>query len=133
MYIFVSDSITQFPDALNARKMKLGVHSPRISPLISLLFAATAFRWNSSRLQDQRQFECNNWSILITSYVPIEWFTTYYNSSMIAGSIFILGRSINQNIKIIIKTSKKVVRFFAVSNNRAVYIIAINIRRQILW
>jgi len=44
-----SGNVTQFPDALNARKMEPGVHSPRISSLISLLFAAAASRRNFSR------------------------------------------------------------------------------------
>lgn len=43
-YLCISESgnATQFPGVPNARKMELGVHSPRISPLISLLFATAA-------------------------------------------------------------------------------------------
>lgn len=47
--ISASGSVTQFPDALNARKMEPGVYSPRISTLISLLFAGAASRRNFSR------------------------------------------------------------------------------------
>jgi len=43
-YLCISESgnVTQFPGVPNARKMEPGVHSPRISPLISLLFATAA-------------------------------------------------------------------------------------------